>query len=88
MKTAFRRSFSQDLKNIKNKTLLKRIQRVIEKAEAAEQLTDISNLKKMSGADHFYRVRVGDYRIGVFVENDIVEFVRCLHRRELYRFFP
>jgi len=32
--------------------------------------------------------RVGDYRIGVIVEDDTMVFVRCLHRREIYRYFP
>jgi mRNA interferase RelE/StbE len=31
---------------------------------------------------------VGDYRIGISVEGDEVEFVRCLHRRDIYRYFP
>jgi mRNA interferase RelE/StbE len=35
-----------------------------------------------------FRLRVGSYRLGLFVEGDQVELVRCLHRREIYRFFP
>lgn len=46
------------------------------------------NLKKMSGASGFYRIRMGDYRIGVAVEAGVVEFVRVLHRRDIYRYFP
>jgi mRNA interferase RelE/StbE len=42
----------------------------------------------MSGTGNFYRIRVGDYRLGAVVEGDQVEFVRCLSRRDLYRFFP
>ena len=42
----------------------------------------------MSGTTNFYRIRIGDYRIGVAVEGDTVEFVRCLARRDLYRYFP
>jgi hypothetical protein len=26
--------------------------------------------------------------IGLAVEGEVVEFVRCLHRREIYRYFP
>jgi mRNA interferase RelE/StbE len=68
--------------------VLKRIHGVVEKVEAADSLDEIANLKKLSGAENCYRIRIGDHRLGIFVENDTVEFVRCLHRRELYRFFP
>jgi mRNA interferase RelE/StbE len=88
MTTAFRKSFTQDLKKIRNQSLLKRVQQVIKRVEAADAFNDVSNLKKLSGAENCYRIRVGDYRIGIYVEADTVEFVRCLHRRELYRYFP
>jgi mRNA interferase RelE/StbE len=42
----------------------------------------------MIGSANFYRVRIGDYRMGVIGEGDTVEFVRCLPRRDLYRYFP
>ena len=56
--------------------------------EGAASLGDVANLKKMSGAAGFYRIRVGGYRIGVAVEGDEVEFVRVLHRKDVYRSFP
>ncbi len=42
----------------------------------------------MSGADGFFRLRVGDYRIGLAVDGDTVDVVRVLHRRDIYRAFP
>jgi mRNA interferase RelE/StbE len=39
-------------------------------------------------ADTFYRVRIGDYRIGLELAGDELIFVRCLHRKEIYRYFP
>ncbi|MFO0790448.1 MAG: type II toxin-antitoxin system mRNA interferase toxin, RelE/StbE family [Pirellulales bacterium] len=88
MNVAFRRSFTRDLRKIKQRQVLKSVQRAIESVEAAELLTDIANLKKLVGYDTFYRIRVGDYRIGVVIEAGEVDFVRCLHRRDLYRYFP
>ena len=46
------------------------------------------DLKKISGTTDFYRIRVGDYRIGIVAGDDEAEFVRCLPRRDLYRYFP
>lgn len=88
MKSTFRSSFNRDLRKIKNSRIKKRVAVAIEEVEAAETLADISNLKKLQNSDNSYRIRVGDYRLGIVVKNDVVDFVRCLHRRELYRFFP
>lgn len=60
----------------------------IQQVEAADTLRELPSVTKLSGASNFYRIRVGDYRIGVVVEEDRVEFVRCLHRRDIYQYFP
>ncbi|WP_201279130.1 type II toxin-antitoxin system RelE/ParE family toxin [Leptolyngbya iicbica] len=43
---------------------------------------------KLKGYQAFYRIRIGNYRIGLKVTDQEVIFVRLLHRREIYRFFP
>ncbi len=78
----------RDLKKIQDEALRRRVKETIEKVEAAETLHELPNLTKLSGTSGFYRIRVGDYRIGIAVEEDEVEFVRCLHRRDIYRYFP
>jgi mRNA interferase RelE/StbE len=35
-----------------------------------------------------YRLRVGNYRVGFFINDDTLLFSRALHRREIYRYFP
>jgi len=47
-----------------------------------------SGVKKMQGYDTFYRLRLGDYRIGIEVVDDRVIFVRILPRKDIYRYFP
>ena len=76
------------MKKIRDPSLLRRVRTTIERIEAAETLNEVPNLRTISGAGGLYRVRVGDYRIGLAVEEDVVEFVRCLHRRDIYRYFP
>lgn len=88
MKTSFRKSFTKDLKKIKDQELRDRIGKVIQEVEAAHVLSEITQLKKLSGTADCFRIRVGDYRVGLVLEKDTVDFVRCLHRRDLYRFFP
>jgi mRNA interferase RelE/StbE len=88
MKVTFRRSFARDLRKVKDQSILDRVRRAIEQVERASTTQEVRDLKKMGGAGTFYRIRVGDYRLGVVVEADQVDFVRCLPRRDIYRFFP
>ena len=44
--------------------------------------------KAMRGYPNRYRIRIGNYRIGIEVHGDNVEVMRVLHRREFYRYFP
>ena len=88
MKTLFERSFGRDLKKIKDKRLLKQLRKVIDQVEAAASLSEITNLKKMQGFDAYYRIRVGDYRVGIEVLEGQVIFVCFLNRKDIYRYFP
>ena len=88
MKTAFRTSFLRDLKKLSDQRVRSQVRAVIEAVESADALTDLPNVRKMGGGAGFYRVRIGDYRIGLAVEGAEVEFVRVLHRRDVYRYFP
>lgn len=88
MRVEFRKSFARDLRKLRDPTTLKRIGAAIKELEAAHHLSELANLKKMSGGSSFYRIRVGDYRLGAVLEGDGIELVRCLHRRDIYRYFP
>jgi mRNA interferase RelE/StbE len=88
LKVRFKESFARDLRTLKDKPLLGRIRALIEDVEKAETVVDVAGLKKLRGGGAYYRVRVGDYRVGLAVEEDMVAFVRVLHRREVYRYFP
>lgn len=87
MKIEFKESFFKDLRQVKDKSLLARVKEIIENVEKAEKLDEITNFKKLKGGRGYYRVRVGDYRIGL-IESETVTFVRILNRREIYRYFP
>lgn len=88
MNVLFRDSFLKDLQNIKQKSILYRIKELIVRIEKAEDVRTIPNLKKLKGGKHYYRIRLGEYRIGLTITDDAVTFVRCLSRKEIYRYFP
>ena len=88
MRVSFEASFARDLKGIKDKTLLKRVEQVIAKVKTVTALREVEHLSKMRGYATFYRLRLGDYRIGIEVVEDEIIFVRILHRKDIYRYFP
>jgi mRNA interferase RelE/StbE len=88
MKVEFRKSFLRDVKKIKDQRMRDQIQDAIVQVESANGPSDLGDLKKLAGSKNCYRIRVGDYRLGVMIERDTLIFARCLDRREVYRHFP
>jgi mRNA interferase RelE/StbE len=88
VQVAFEASFTKDLKAIRDKGLLRQIDRAIAEVKTAAALSEIRHLGKMRGYATFFRLRVGDYRVGIEVVEDEVIFVRVLHRKDIYRYFP
>ncbi len=88
MKVEFRKSFEKDLGKIRDEELLMRIKAVIEEVENVDSFLDISNIKKLKADGDYYRIRIGDYRVGLTQDEGIITFVRVLHRKEMYRYFP
>ena len=88
MKCTFLASFLSDVKKIRDGKVRQAVAAAIRNVEQIERREDIRSLKRLSGQSGYYRIRVGDWRIGLSIEGEVVTFVRCLHRREVYRFFP
>jgi len=90
MNIDIRNSFLNDVKKITDKTLKAEIERIVFIVKEATTVRDIPELRKMKGSKKgiFYRIKVGDYRIGVTIVNDTVTFFVCLPRKDIYKFFP
>ena len=89
MKTQYLPSFLKDLKALKSTPVFESIRSLVfEEIPNASSLEDLKNLKKLKGYENAYRIRVGDYRIGFFLEGETITFVRVLNRKDIYRYFP
>lgn len=94
------KSFFKDLKRIKDRKLLSKVEKVTN--EVNKNVKDIENLdeisikiknsKKLKNADNSYRIKVDDYRIGAEVDEvenkSFFSFKRFLHRKDIYKKFP
>jgi len=88
MKCDFRPSFLHRIKKITDTSLKKDVERVIESVMVAQAPKNIPKLKKLQGYKIFYRIKFGNYRIGVAIENDLITFFECLPRKDFYKSFP
>ena len=89
MKVKFKRSFARDLKKIRNKDVLAKVKKIIEMFESIAKIEDFKgDLKKLRTGSDQWRIRIGDYRIGLEIKEDTVIFVRVLHRKDIYKYFP
>ena len=88
MQLLFTNQFAKQIRKVKDRHLAKSIEDAIIEVKNAAHLSDITNLKRLKGSNTAYRIRVGDYRIGLHISNNVVEFSCFMNRKEIYRFFP
>lgn len=88
MRVEIEGSFAKDTKKVKDKKVLSKLADVIEGLSDITKLSDISNCKKLKGSSNAYRIRIGDYRAGFFVEDKTIRFSRFAHRKDVYNIFP
>lgn len=79
---------SPGFEKIKDRAVRQAIKAAILEVEAARKLTELTHVKKMEGFRNAYRLRVGEFRIGFFLENDTVVFARAVNRKDIYDVFP
>ncbi len=88
MKVEFKSSFARDLRKLRDQEAQRRVQHLIGLVEQSSSLDAVPGVKKLQSPGEYYRIRIGDYRIGVAIADSTVVFVRILHRRNIYRYFP
>ena len=68
----------------------KQIEKLIfEQIPQLDSIFTTPNVKKMKGYQNYYRIRLGDYRIGFEVkEAKNVIFYRVKSRSDIYKLFP
>ena len=88
MKTGFLKQFIRDTEKLSIQSVRNEIIKVIKNVKDSASPAGIRGLKKLSGCKNAFRIKIGDYRIGIFIEHDIVEFARVVHRKDIYKVFP
>ena len=88
MQVIFSDAFNRELDKLKDKRLKEKLALVIEELERAASLNEIRNLKRLQGYRHHYRIRLGDYRLGIYDYGTRIEIAHFLNRKDIYKRFP
>lgn len=90
MKIAYKSSFLKAIQKLKEADLKDAIFESVINAENTNVISEIKNIKKLKGYSSYYRIRVGNYRIGLKWEESekILYFVTFDHRKDIYKNFP
>jgi len=89
MNVEFDKSFYKSLKQIHNTRILGRLKRIIIEIEKSSSLQDLPNIIKLTGFANYYRIRIGDYRVGIELnDKTTIRFIIIAHRKDIYKIFP
>ncbi|MGB0879113.1 MAG: type II toxin-antitoxin system RelE family toxin [Polaribacter sp.] len=88
MKVIYLSQALKDVNKIKNEKLKSKLFDIVTSLKLAENLSEIKNVKTMSNHPEAYRIRVGDYRLGIFYSKDTITIARFLKRNDIYKAFP
>ena len=88
MKVEFTRKFESQVDRLRDEKLKLEIANAVRSVIAANTLQDIPGLKKLSSFKTAFRIRTGNYRIGVLYQHGIIYFVAFAHRKDIYKQFP
>jgi mRNA-degrading endonuclease RelE of RelBE toxin-antitoxin system len=88
MEVVIMNSYLRSIKKTRNVDLLSELKATVDIIVEAKNLTEISDVKKMSGADGFYRTKIVQFGLGIFVDNSAVQLIVFANCKDIYKKFP
>ncbi|TDG35267.1 type II toxin-antitoxin system RelE/ParE family toxin [Pedobacter changchengzhani] len=84
----YNKKFLKDLASIPKKDRNKIEFFAFEEISKFSNSSLLLNLEKLTGFNQYYKIRFGNYRIGIKLIDEVLTFERVLHRKEIYKLFP
>ncbi|MDO7876405.1 type II toxin-antitoxin system RelE/ParE family toxin [Hymenobacter sp. ASUV-10] len=96
MELQFERTFLKDVQRLNDKRIKEKTAALLAQLQQwptlEAVLANAGDVKKMQGFDGYYRIRLGDFRLGFAIDTlptgPALRLIRLLHRKEMYRYFP
>ena len=88
-KVEYKKIFLKELVKVPNE-IRSKIEKIVFEDISAENPFSLGYIEKMSGYKDKYKVRVGNFRIGLTIEKDkmLITINRVAHRKDIYKIFP
>lgn len=88
MNVDYDNSFTRDIKKLKDKEISAQLKKSIEEMKPVQNITQLKNVRKMSGDHALYRLKIKNYRLGFECIGNDITLLRFMHRRDIYKWFP
>ena len=89
MKIKYAKIFFKDIEKLAGQqNVSENVLNSISILKEAESLVNVANVKAIQGYASYYRIRIGNHRIGLKKTEEGIELISCLHRKDIYRMFP
>lgn len=88
MEVRYSKKFLKQLASVPSETRVKIEEFVFNELTSVPSISSLGKVEKMQGYHGFYKVRFGNYRVGLAIENEVVIVKTVMHRRDIYKFFP
>lgn len=88
MKVVYSKKFLKELSKLPKKYRIQIEEFVFEKLPQLENVYESTKIESLKGYKNFYKVRFGNYRIGLKISKEILSVERVLHRKDIYKRFP
>lgn len=85
----YTKTFLKDLADLPT-AIQERVEPIVFQQLESEHPFNLGYLEKMKGYADKYKIRVGDYRIGITLVKETQTLIcqRIAHRKDIYRVFP
>jgi mRNA-degrading endonuclease RelE of RelBE toxin-antitoxin system len=89
MKLKISKRFVKDSEKITDTRVLAKLRQVFIDLNNAAHISELSNITELSGYPNFYRIKFDyRYRIGIYFDGEMIEFLRIGAREDFYKRFP
>ena len=88
MKVEYRKKFLKELSKLPVESAKIIEEFIFEDLPNHTNLSNIGKVEKMTGYKNYFKIRFGNYRVGIKKENDCIIVETVKHRKEIYKFFP
>ena len=88
MRVEYSKQFLKELAHIPSKTRVSIEKFIFDELPDLNNISESRKIESLKGYKDFFKIRFGNYRVGLLKENEIIVVRRVLHRKEIYRYFP